>query len=65
MTDSQDTRRRTRTIEEAAAVLGIGRDAAYAAARSGELPAIRIGRRLLVPVDALEAMLTGETTATA
>lgn len=54
--------RRTVTVEEAARALGIGRSAAYAAARSGELPGvIRIGRRLLVPVAVLERMLATHT----
>lgn len=52
--------RRTLTVEEAARYLGIGRSAAYAAARSGELPTVRIGRRLLVPRHALERMLAGD-----
>ncbi len=45
------------TIEEAATVLRIGRGAAYEAARSGELPSVRIGRTLRVPRHALETML--------
>ena len=45
------------TIEEAARLLRIGRSAAYAAARSGELPVIRVGRSLRVPRHRLEAML--------
>jgi excisionase family DNA binding protein len=51
---------RTLTIEQAAAVLGVGRSVAYRAARSGELPTIRLGKRLLVPRQKLAAML-GET----
>jgi excisionase family DNA binding protein len=43
----------TITVEEAAALLGIGRTAAYEAARRGELPTRRLGRRVLVPVPAL------------
>jgi excisionase family DNA binding protein len=43
----------TVTIEQAAALLGLGRSAAYEAARRGELPTRRLGRRLLVPVPAL------------
>lgn len=46
------------TVEEAGRLLGIGRSAAYEAARSGELPVIRIGRRLLVSKQALERMLS-------
>jgi excisionase family DNA binding protein len=45
----------TITIEQTAQVLGLGRTAAYDAARRGELPTRRLGRRLLVPVpDLLE-----------
>jgi excisionase family DNA binding protein len=55
--------RRTLTVEEAARVLGIGRNTAYDAVRRGEIPTITIGRRLLVPRDALERMLAGEGTA--
>jgi excisionase family DNA binding protein len=52
--------RATITVEEAAAILGIGRSAAYEAARRGQLPTRRLGRRLLVPVPALLAWLGAE-----
>jgi len=45
------------TVGEAAAVLGISRGLAYELARSGELPVIRLGRRLVVPRAALEDRL--------
>lgn len=45
--------RATITIEQTAQILGFGRTAAYDAARRGELPSRRLGRRLLVPVPAL------------
>jgi excisionase family DNA binding protein len=51
------------TVEEAARALRIGRGAAYEAARTGELPVIRIGRTLRVPRHALEQMLGAEATA--
>lgn len=51
--------KRTMTIEEAARVLGVSRGLAYAAARDGTLPTIRIGRRLLVPTERLTALLEG------
>jgi excisionase family DNA binding protein len=51
--------RRTLTITEASEALGVSRNKAYEAARSGEIPTIRIGKRLLVPVVALERMLQG------
>jgi excisionase family DNA binding protein len=39
----------TISVEDAARLLGISRGLAYEAARRGELPVIRLGRRLLVP----------------
>lgn len=47
----------TMTISEVAAVLRLSINSAYSAARTGQIPTIRIGRRLLVPVAALERML--------
>jgi len=49
--------RATLTIEQTARLLGLGRTAAYDAARRGELPTRRLGRRLLVPVPALLSWL--------
>lgn len=43
----------TLTVEEAAALLGLGRTAAYEAARRGEIPCRKLGRRVIVPVPAL------------
>lgn len=57
MTRAELAERLTISVEEAGEALGIGRTAAYAAARSGELHTVRIGRRLLVPTTALLAML--------
>ncbi len=39
----------TYTVEEVAQLLNIGRNTAYQACREGQIPAVRIGRRLLVP----------------
>ena len=49
--------RLTISVEEAALLLGIGRTLAYEAVRSGELPAIRLGKRWLVVMSALEELL--------
>ena len=57
MVASNSGDRQTLTVEEAAAVLGIGRNSAYQAVASGQLPVIRIGRRLLLPRAALERLL--------
>jgi len=43
----------TISIEQAAKILGLGRTAAYEAARRGEFPTRRLGRRVVVPVPAL------------
>jgi excisionase family DNA binding protein len=45
------------SVPEAARYLGISRESAYRAARSGELPAVRIGGRIVVPLDGLRALL--------
>lgn len=50
--------RDTYTVDEVAALLGIGRNSAYAAVQRGEIPALRIGARLLVPRVAFDAWLT-------
>jgi excisionase family DNA binding protein len=51
----------TLTIAEAADLLGIGRNTAYAAAKTGEIagiPVIRVGpKRLVIPRTPLEALL--------
>ena len=52
---------RVKTLNEVAAILRISRGSAYEAAKRGEIPTIRIGRRLLVPCAALERLLAGDT----
>lgn len=47
----------TITIEEAARLLGVSRNSAYAAAARGEIPTLRIGRRLLVSTAKLRDLL--------
>jgi excisionase family DNA binding protein len=48
------------TVPEAAEALGVSPRSYYAAAARGEVPAIRIGRRLVVPGAALARLLGGE-----
>ena len=45
------------TVEEAGRLLGIGRNLAYEAARRGEIPTVRLGRRMLVPTARLRELL--------
>jgi excisionase family DNA binding protein len=45
------------TVEETATLLRISRGLAFAAVRSGEIPSVRVGRRILVPKARLLAWL--------
>jgi len=51
------TPRLTLTVEEAAEALGISRALAYEAVKRGEIPHIRIGKRILVPKAQLDRLL--------
>jgi excisionase family DNA binding protein len=55
---STSEERLTLTVEEAATALGISRAFAYESVRRGDIPHLKIGRRLLVPRAALERMLS-------
>jgi excisionase family DNA binding protein len=46
------------TVLEVAKILRIGRISAYQAIARGDVPSIRIGRRILVPRNAFEQVLT-------
>ena len=60
-----DTKRETPVVErrtmplwpDAGKTLGLSRQSVYAAARRGDIPTIRIGGRILVPVAALNRLL--------
>lgn len=52
-----ETEKLTLTVDETAKILGIGRQLAYNRVKTGEIPVIKIGRRLLVPRRALEKLL--------
>lgn len=45
------------TVDEAARRLGIGRRLAYRCCAEGTLPAIRLGRRWVIPAAAVERLL--------
>ena len=60
-TKAKRSKSRVKTVDEVAALLGISRASAYEAARRKEIPTIRIGRRVLVPSDALEKLLACES----
>ena len=49
--------RPTLSVEETAAILQISRSTLYDALRTGEIPCIRVGRRVLVPTARLRDLL--------
>lgn len=53
----------TYTVEQVADMLRISRSTAYRCIQSGELPCLRLRRRIVIPADAIEAMLNGPTPA--
>jgi len=55
-----ETGRKAHTVREVAQILGLGLNSTYAAISRGEIPAIRVGRRWLVPYQALERQLSGD-----
>jgi excisionase family DNA binding protein len=57
MRDDRQQRRLTMTVTEAAERLGVSRNHAYEAAKRGEIPIVKIGRRMLVPTVALDRLL--------
>jgi len=60
----QSITRQTLSVAEAAEVLGISRAHAYDCVRSGELPSITLGRRVVIPLRALDELLDGRAPAT-
>lgn len=46
------------TIAEAAQRLGVSKSYAYQLAKDGRLPVVRLGRRVLVPVEPLRVLLS-------
>ena len=49
--------RATITVPEAGEILGIGEAASYRAARRGDIPVLKFGRRVVVPVPALRRLI--------
>jgi excisionase family DNA binding protein len=57
-------RRLTLTVEEAGQMLGVSRSYAYELVRQGALPCMRLGRRIVIPVRALDALIDQVVTET-
>ena len=58
-TSLRTDQRLTRKPEEVAQLLGIGRNGVYDLIRRGDLRSIAVGRKLLIPLTAIQEFLTG------
>ena len=47
------------SVDEVAKVLQLSRESAYLGCQTGDIPNVRIGRRILIPRRAIEKMLEG------
>ena len=54
------TKKHTGTVDEAAKALGISRNSAYEAVKEGQIPSIRVGKRILVLWGPLMKMVGAE-----
>lgn len=52
-----DDSKLTLSVEEVATVLGISRGLAYEMVKTGKIPSVRFGKRVLIPRRALEKLL--------
>jgi excisionase family DNA binding protein len=48
----------TLTVSETANLLGLSRNSAYQGVLSGEIPHVKVGKRILIPRRALEELLS-------
>lgn len=51
------------SVPEAAQLLGLSRSSTYAAVQRGEIPSVRVGGRVLIPLQRLTALINGEAPA--
>lgn len=58
----EPTERLTYSIEETAKLLGISKNSCYLAVKTGQVPSLKIGSRILIPKAALEKMLAAANT---
>ena len=56
----KQTVRLTKRPSEVGPLLGIGKNGVYELIRVGELRSIRVGRKILIPVAAIEEFLRGK-----
>ncbi len=62
---SMTSNRLTLTVTEAAELLGVSRATAYECVRTGDIPSIRLGGRILVPRCRFDELLGGDDDARA
>jgi len=52
--------RLTYSVREAAELLGLSKNSTYQACLTGQIPCLRVGKRVLIPKSQLERILNGE-----
>ena len=50
---------RAYTVEQVAAILRVSKSTVYKCVETGQLPSLRLRRRIVIPVEAIEALLSG------
>ena len=60
-TSADQAERLTLSVPVAAAMVGIGRSTLYELVRSGDVRSVRLGKRIVIPITVIEALLRGET----
>jgi excisionase family DNA binding protein len=58
---TQTNTRRTIDVAEVGRILGISRNLAYTAVRDGTIPSLKIGKRVVVPLEAFERYIASNT----
>ena len=53
------------SVDDAAALIGLGRDVTYRLVMSGEVPSFKVGARRLIPVAGLREYVERQTAGTA
>jgi excisionase family DNA binding protein len=51
------TERQTYSVDETARVLGISRSLAYECVKTGEIPSVRFGSRIVIPVHVVDKLI--------
>jgi excisionase family DNA binding protein len=57
------TEKQVFSVAEAGKILGLSRNTAYKAAKAGDIPTIKIGSKMLVPMESMRRILSGEAPA--